>query len=47
MENLDEIIFELENKLQQPDIRKSIEQLEDLISDDFIEFGSSGQIYAK
>ena len=47
MENLKEIIFKLENKLQQPDVRKSVEQLEDLISDDFIEFGSSGQIYTK
>lgn len=47
MENLEEIIFKLENKLQQPDVRKSVEQLEELISDDLIEFGSSGQIYTR
>lgn len=47
MENLEDIIFKLENKLQQPGIRKSVEQLEELISDDLIEFGSSGQIYTK
>jgi hypothetical protein len=47
MDNLEEIIFELENKLQQPDVRKSVEQLEELISDDLIEFGSSGKIYTK
>ena len=47
MENLEDIIFKLENKLQQPDVRKSVEQLKELISDDLIEFGSSGQIYTK
>ena len=47
MENLEDIILKLENKLQQPDVRKSVEQLEELISDDLIEIGSSGQIYTK
>lgn len=40
-------IFELENRLQQPDVRMSLEKLNDLISDDFIEFGSSGAVYTK
>jgi hypothetical protein len=47
MENFKEIIFQLESKLQQPDVRKSTEQLKELISDDLIEFGSSGQVYTK
>lgn len=47
MENLEEIIFKLEKELQQSEVRKSVRQLEELISDDFIEFGSSGQIYTK
>lgn len=45
--DIKEIIFELENKLQQPDIRRSVDQLNDLISEDFIEFGSSGLVYTK
>ena len=45
--NIKEIIFELENKLQQPIVRKSVEQLNDLISEDLIEFGSSGLVYTK
>ncbi|MFZ2048861.1 MAG: DUF4440 domain-containing protein [Minisyncoccia bacterium] len=45
--DIKETIFELENKLLQSDIRKSVENLDDLISEDFIEFGSSGAIYTK
>ena len=37
---------ELEESLLQPDIRKS-RTLVDLLADDFVEFGSSGQIYDK
>lgn len=40
-------IFELENRLQQPDVRRSPELLNDLISEDLTEFGSSGQMYTK
>lgn len=47
MKNLEKIIFQLENKLQQPDVRKSKIKLKELISDDLIEIGSSGQIYTK
>lgn len=42
-----EIIFELENKLQQPDVRRSTGMLDEIISDDLVEFGSSGQVYSK
>lgn len=45
--NIKEIIFELENKLQKPEVRKSVELLNDLISNDLIEFGSSGLVYKK
>lgn len=41
------IIFELEKRLQQPAVRKSTKELDELISDDLIEFGSSGNVYAK
>jgi hypothetical protein len=45
--DIKKVIFELENKLQQPDVRKSVEQLNELVSEDLIEFGSSGQVYTK
>jgi hypothetical protein len=47
MDNLKETIYQLEDKLQKPDVRKSVQELDDLISNDLIEFGSSGQIYTK
>lgn len=42
-----DLIFELENKLQQPEVRKSVAMLDELISDDLVEFGSSGKVYSK
>jgi hypothetical protein len=39
------LIRELERKLLNPEIRSSREELEKLISPDFIEYGSSGKIY--
>ena len=47
MKKLKEIIFRLENRLLQPDVRKSVIQLNEMISEDFIEIGSSGQLYTK
>ena len=47
MQDIQKTIFARESELQQPETRKSIESLDDLISDNFIEFGSSGQIYTK
>lgn len=41
------IIYELETALLTPSTRKSVEQLDELIADDFVEFGSSGRIYTK
>lgn len=45
--NLKDTIFDLEISLMTPSIRKSAESLDKLLSDDFIEFGSSGRVYSK
>lgn len=46
MNNYD-IILKREEELQKPEVRKSVERLEDIISDDLIEIGSSGEMYTK
>ncbi|WP_392535854.1 DUF4440 domain-containing protein [Nostoc sp. C117] len=38
---------ELEERLLQPDIRKSAKDVMDLLADEFIEFGSSGRVFDK
>ena len=40
-------IYKLELSLLEPGIRHSHAQLDKLIADDFIEFGSSGKVYNK
>jgi len=47
MENLKEIIYKLETDLLKPEIRNSVEKLDELTANDFIEYGSSGLIYDK
>lgn len=47
MEKLKELIYKLETDLLKPEVRMSIEKLNELIADDFIEYGSSGLIYDK
>ncbi len=47
MEELKELIYKLETDLLKPEIRTSVEKLNELISDDFIEYGSSGLVYNK
>lgn len=42
-----EEIIELEKMLLNPSIRRTPSELDKLLSDDFIEFGSSGKIYDK
>lgn len=37
----------LEERLLEPKVRKSKKELEVLLADDFIEFGSSGRMYNK
>jgi hypothetical protein len=38
---------ELEERLLQPGVRSSADQVSSLIADEFVEFGSSGRIYDK
>lgn len=47
MNNLYDTIYELETSLLKPEVRSSVEQLDNLLADDFKEFGSSGRIYTK
>ena len=46
-QELEEHIFSLEEMLLRADVRKSTEMLEELIAEDFIEFGSAGKVYNK
>ena len=50
MENqalLKEQLCLLEKRLLEPEVRKSIKELEIILADDFIEYGSSGRMYNK
>lgn len=48
MENdLHKTIYDLETTLLKPEIRSSAKDLDLLLADDFMEFGSSGEIYDK
>jgi len=47
MEELHNIIYELETSLLRLEVRSSFYQLNNLLSDDFKEFGSSGLVYTK
>lgn len=38
-------IIDLEKKLLDPTVRKTPEELKKLLSEDFVEFGSSGRVY--
>lgn len=42
-----EIIRRFEERLFQPEVRNSPDEIADLLADDFIEFGSSGRIFNK
>ncbi len=43
--NNDELILELEKELLNPEVRRSPEKLKNLLSEDFIEYCSTGEIY--
>jgi hypothetical protein len=45
--NIEKTLFELEAELQKPDVRKSIEKLNGLISDEFREITSLGTVKNK
>jgi hypothetical protein len=47
MNELKEIIYNLEASLLTQEVRSSFEKLNKLMTDDFIEYGSSGLIYNK
>ncbi len=47
MENLKSILIELEESLFRADVRSSSSELDQLISDDFIEIGASGLRFGK
>lgn len=41
------LFYNLETELLKPEVRASVEQLNDLIADDFIEFTASGEVHDK
>lgn len=45
--SLKDYILQLEEKLLQPDLRKSSNEIAQLLAEDFMEIGSSGQAYNK
>lgn len=47
MNEIHNTIYELETSLLKPEVRSSYEQLNNLLAEDFKEFGSSGLIYTK
>jgi len=46
-EDLSTLLRELENKLLDPTVRQSPAELGRLLADEFVEFGSSGNVYRK
>ncbi|MDO8495290.1 MAG: DUF4440 domain-containing protein [bacterium] len=47
MDDLNKTFYELEMSLLEPEVRSSRERLDKLLTDDFMEFGSSGSLYKK
>ncbi len=45
--NLAKLIEDLEVSLLQPEVRRSAEKINELLADDFVEFGMFGKRYAK
>jgi len=46
-ETLSQLLYQLEERLLQPEIRHSPTELGKLLADDFVEFGSGGRVYNK
>ena len=46
-DSLATLLCELENKLLQPEVRQSPGDIDRLLADEFVEFGSSGRIHRK
>lgn len=47
MNELTQQFYNLETTLLKPEVRSSREELDKLLADDFMEFGSSGSVYRK
>ena len=45
MDSIKEQIFQLENDLIKSEVRKSAEKINEILSNDFVEFSSSGSEY--
>ncbi len=46
-DSLSKLLCELENQLLQPEIRRSPKDIDRLLAEEFVEFGSSGTVYRK
>ena len=46
-EALRQLLYQLEERLLQPEVRHAPAELAKLLADEFVEFGSSGQVYDK
>lgn len=44
---LTEQLYQMEKKLLDPEVRRSVSELANLLADDFVEFGSSGRVFTK
>jgi hypothetical protein len=44
-ETLSQLLYQREEHLLQPEVRHSRDELEKLLADEFVEFGSAGRIY--
>lgn len=42
-----ELLRQLEERLLQPEVRRSAQDVADLLADEFVEFGSSGRVFNK
>ena len=45
--SLEEVIRHLEERLLQVNVRQSVQDVAELLADDFVEFGSSGRVFDK
>ncbi len=47
MKDLTNLIFDLEKRLAQPEVRSDTQKMSALLADDFVEFGASGRRFDK
>lgn len=47
METERELLRRLEERLLQPEVRRSARDLDELLADEFVEFGGSGRVFGK